>query len=104
MLHYFSGTKGDVHKAVDQGFFFSVNPAMTRSKKGAGLIAEMPRERVLTESDGPFVKVDRRAATPEDVVVVLRHLSELWNCPPEEARFQIYNNYLRMLRQGLPAP
>ena len=55
ILHWFSGPMRDLQRAIDTGCWFSVNPAMIRSQTGRSLIAAMPRERVVTESDGPFV-------------------------------------------------
>src|SRR4030095_3061057 len=49
-LHWFSGSKKDLRRAVCNGLYFSVNPAMVRSKTGTALIDEMPRDRILTET------------------------------------------------------
>ena len=54
VLHWFSGSLRDLDRAVDLGSWFSVGPAMLRTEKGRALAARMPRERMLTESDGPF--------------------------------------------------
>jgi TatD DNase family protein len=46
----------------------------------------MPRERVLTETDGPFVKVGSRPATPPDAALVTKALAELWLVEAVQAR------------------
>jgi Tat protein secretion system quality control protein TatD with DNase activity len=46
--------------AMKRGHFFSINPAMTWSKKGRTIIEQIPRDRALTESDGPFIDVESR--------------------------------------------
>ena len=58
VLHWFSGGKRDLERAIAHGCWFSVGPAMLRSARGKELTAKMPRERVLTETDGPFSQID----------------------------------------------
>ncbi len=95
ILHYFSGLKSEVDVASKRGFFFSVNPAMIRSKSGQQLIARMPRELVLTESDGPFVKHGNRPSEPKDVELVLHHLAQAWECSVDEASESVFANFER---------
>jgi TatD DNase family protein len=93
ILHWYSGSSRDLAKAVDHGFYFSVNPSMTRSKKRLEQIAAIPRDRVLTETDGPYIKVGRRAAEPADVALVLPALAGLWGVDTEEAGSIIRHNF-----------
>ena len=58
VFHWYSGSVAPLERALAHGQFFSVNPAMLGSQKGRQLIARLPPEKVLTETDGPFVKVD----------------------------------------------
>ena len=64
ILHWFSGSQKAARRAIDAGCFFSVNPAMTRSASGRAIIAMIPDHRLLTETDGPFVKHAGRVAHP----------------------------------------
>lgn len=95
ILHWFSGTSKQLRDAVSAGFWFSVNSAMVLSANGVRLIAEMPRERVLTETDGPFVMVGEEPAKPEDTQIVLRYLANLWRLPVPETTQVILNNFQR---------
>ena len=56
VLHWFTGTSKELNRAADSGFFFPVNNAMLNSEAGRALVLQMPRQRVLTETDGPFVQ------------------------------------------------
>jgi TatD DNase family protein len=96
ILHYFSGLKSEVSIATKRGYYFSINPAMTRSKSGQQLIACMEPERVLTESDGPFVKLGRRPAEPRDTSVVIEHLAGVWACSVESAAEKVLANFERV--------
>ncbi len=94
ILHWFSGSLRNLNRAIEAGMYFSINPAMTKSANGRKLAAAMPRERVLTETDGPFVQTGRRPATPQDAGDVLLHLATLWKCSIADARAAVLNNFL----------
>jgi len=97
ILHWFSGPLRDLIRAAGAGLYFSVNPAMTKSIQGRKLITAMPQERILTETDAPFVKLDGRPAQPQDVSVVVTYFAALWKCTPEEARSRVHQNFARAL-------
>lgn len=60
-----------LEQAVAQGCYFSLNPAMMRSANGRRIADLLPPDRVLTETDGPFVQVGGRQARPADVATVV---------------------------------
>jgi TatD DNase family protein len=97
ILHWFSGTHRVMEKAIASGFYFSVNPAMMMSDKGRRIVSEIPRERLLTESDGPFVTIEDRRARPRDVAGVVRGLADLYGVEPGQAAETIYTNFRRIL-------
>jgi TatD DNase family protein len=79
ILHWFSGTSRELDRAVNLGCWFSVGPAMLRGEKGRQLVARMPKDRILTESDGPFAQIDGRAAWPWEAGNVTVDLMTLWD-------------------------
>lgn len=93
VFHWFSGSLGSLERAIEWGCWFSVNPSMIGSEKGKLIVARIPKERVLTETDGPYVKVGRRPAEPPDVKGVVSHLAELWKVSVSEAESQIVRNF-----------
>ncbi len=78
ILHWFSGTPRELAQAVELGCWFSIGPAMLAGEKGRALAARMPRDRILTETDGPFAQLDGRAALPWDAEQAVVALAELW--------------------------
>ena len=100
ILHWFSGSPHELTRAVELGCWFSVGPTMLRSGRGRLLAAKMPRDRLLTESDGPFAQIERRAALPWDSELAIVALSELWAEPEGAVREQLHSN-LRRLLSGL---
>lgn len=97
ILHWYSGSIKNLEKALEYGFYFSVNPAMCRSEKGRSIIASLPRERVLTETDGPFVLVSKKPATPQHVSEVVRALQSIWGCDSKTAMMTVFDNFRRVL-------
>lgn len=70
---------------------------MLVSEKGRGLAARMPRERVLTESDGPFAQLHGNPVMPWQVENALQALSQIWSLPSAE----VENNIRRNLKNQL---
>jgi TatD DNase family protein len=98
VFHWYSGSLSVLNKILADGHYLSINPAMVESPNGQKIIASIPRERVLTESDGPFVKVSGRTVVPMDVAIVEKYLGSLWDCDIAKARSQIKQNFKGILQ------
>ncbi len=92
VFHWYSGPMALVDEIVSAGHYLSVNPAMVRSKNGRKIVERTPRDRVLTETDGPHLLVGRRPAEPTDVAQVLRYLAEVWNSSRRETERRVSSN------------
>ena len=92
ILHWFSGSFRDLDRAIDLGCWFSIGPVMLASEKGRALAARMPRERVLTESDGPFAQLNGEAVKPWDVEKAIHKLGMMWSLRPDEVDRSIHQN------------
>lgn len=89
ILHWYSGSLTHIDTAVEAGLWFSVNSAMLRSKNGQRIIRSIPRERIVTETDGPYVKVGGQASEPRDIPRIVNDLANIWNEDPEYARDRV---------------
>jgi TatD DNase family protein len=87
ILHWFGGSADEIHKAADNGAWFSVNGAMKDES-----IAAMPADRVVTETDFPHT---RRAGSrrPGATDPVERRLARIWRCNPMQARQLLWQNF-----------
>ena len=54
IFHWYSGPIGLIPSILSCGYYFSINEAMTISKKGLSIIEKIPQNRILTETDAPF--------------------------------------------------
>lgn len=100
VLHWFSGTPSELDAALDAGHVLSVNTSMIATAKGRNLIQEMPRDRVLAESDGPFARHHGRPAEPSDVLEVYMMLARCWKVEICDVRAQLARN-LEAVRVGI---
>lgn len=97
VLHWFSGSFRDLERAMNLGCWFSIGPAMLASEKGRTLVARMPRERVLTESDGPFAQLNGKAVMPWQLEKAIGELSQIWSLSPKEVDQNIHRNLQSLL-------
>lgn len=97
ILHWFTGTPSQLRKAIDMGCWFSINPSMLETKKGYNLVAMMPKERILTETDGPFTTLSGNTLFPWDASLVILKVASIWKCDISEAEKIIDNNFKRLL-------
>lgn len=93
VLHWFTGTKEELHRAIDRGFWFSVGPAMLKSKRSKDLVKLIPKNRILTESDGPFAKIKGKSVMPWDVKNAIDDLSEIWGSDYPETKDILLSNF-----------
>jgi TatD DNase family protein len=75
---------------------------MVLSKSGQSLIAAIPRDRVLTETDSPFVSAPKRPVGPRGVIDAARGLAKLWHMDQDEAAAVVLSNYLKLAATAEP--
>jgi TatD DNase family protein len=92
ILHWFSGSSRELLRGVELGCWFSVGPGMLRTNKGRELAAKMPRDRLLTESDGPFAQVAGRSAWPWEAGEAIAELSSIWGVGRDDVERQLLAN------------
>lgn len=98
VFHWYSGTARNLDVAIERGHFFSINPPMLRSIKTRSLVARIPHDRALTESDGPFVNVGRRSIVPADVQLVEEGLADMWSMDPSAVRNTVAQNFQQLVK------
>ena len=102
VLHWFSGTTSELERAIQLGCWFSVGPTMLEGEKGRSLALRMPRERVLTETDGPFTRKNDSPMFPWDVGRAVLNLADVWKTSSEDVQTRMAMN-LRELVSLAPA-
>lgn len=76
ILHWFSGTGDELHRAVQAGCFFSINEMMLRTRRGREYARQIPEGQLLTETDLP-PEEDKPFSAEEIAASLERTLSQL---------------------------
>ena len=97
ILHWYSGNNRDLDKGIEYGCYFSINSAMLKSTRGRNLIERIPRGRILTETDGPFVQVRSCPASPLHLPETVRSLAVLWGKSEAQTATMISRNFSVLL-------
>lgn len=83
IFHWYSGPVGLIHDILEKGYYFSINESMCRSKNGQAIIEQIPKDRILTETDAPYNETD-------DIRKVFSHI--------DMTEQDIYSNFKTLLK------
>lgn len=97
IFHWYSGSTSLLNKILDKGYFFSINPSMTISQSGQSIISKIPIDRILTESDGPFVQYKNKTIYPWDLQIVLDSIATTKGINVTEIEKQIQSNFYDLI-------
>ncbi len=97
VFHWFTGSKFELQQAITSGGWFSVGPAMLSTKRGHELVSMLPRDRVLTETDGPFAEHKGNSLMPWDVNMAFDQLAKIWNLENQEVKETVLSNFRRLV-------
>jgi TatD DNase family protein len=101
VFHWYTGSLRMLDNILQAGHFLSVNPAMMSAERGRGVIRRIPRERLLTETDGPHVLVNERPAMPWHVGLVEEFVAREWGASQADVRRQVWANFTNILGPAL---
>ena len=102
ILHCFTGTLEDAKRGLDMGFMVSFMGMTYKKMQNLRDVAkEIPPERLLTETDSPFLPPEGRRGKrnePANVVEVARALGNVRDLPGEEIAAVTAANFRRFFR------
>ncbi|MBN2095167.1 MAG: TatD family hydrolase [Candidatus Aenigmarchaeota archaeon] len=93
LMHFFSD-KDLAERAIEDGYFISVNTLVLKSKSIRKILKKTPLERLMTETDAPWLGFGKRNE-PIAVKEVIEKISELERIPFEEIDKATTNNARR---------
>lgn len=96
ILHYYSGTLNNLKIAINRGYYFSVNFKMTQTKSGKEIISQIPIERILSESDYPFL--ENGMSQKEYLLQTVNEIGKIKGITRDGVSMQIYENMKTLLR------
>lgn len=104
VMHCFSGNKKELEEYLDLGLYIGITGIVTILTRGAdlrNLIPLIPDERILVETDAPYLtpapeKNNTRRNEPAFVKSVLLKVAEIRNDDPEKLALTIFENTCRL--------
>jgi len=100
VLHWYSDSIKHLKRAINYGYYFSINYPMLHSKTGIEIIKNIPIEKLLIETDGPFTKKGNEVFTSLMAENILKELANLLSDPfkATEIEKKISDNFNRLLK------
>jgi TatD DNase family protein len=98
LMHWYSGPIEYLEDVCDRGWTISFGPSILFSKRIREIIAKVPLECLLTETDGPvryrgpFLESE---TTPRFIRIVVEEAARILRTEPETLADQILNNFYR---------
>lgn len=99
VIHFFSGTKDDAKALLDLGFSFSFGGVITFTRDYDEVVTYIPLERILLETDAPYVApmpYRGKRNEPVYVVEVAKKIAELKRTLFEEVATKTTTNARRL--------
>lgn len=93
IFHWYSGKISTLIKAVELGYYFSLNPKMLLSKSGKNIISKIPKDKILFETDGPFARINKKSLTPGEI----GDFYKLFEKEILEFEKQVFKNFRKVL-------
>lgn len=97
VLHWFTGTKAEARRALALGCYFSINSEMLIKSARRTLVSELPINRLLTETDGPFVRIENRQVVPMDIENTVSTLADVCGVHEKEMATHLLRNLLDLV-------
>jgi len=106
VIHCFSGTKEELFRYLDLGYYIGITGILTLKKRGEylrSIVSCIPEDRILIETDAPYLtpapqKNKFRRNEPAFVKTVLIRLAEIRNADPEVLSQAVYINTRTLYR------
>ena len=97
ILHWYSGKDKGLATAIERGYYFSINHQMVESQHGQHIINELPKERILIESDAPFTKGLKKSYSLKFIVSIYDYLKVSSQLSEYEIDSILHNNFKSVL-------
>jgi TatD DNase family protein len=95
--HCFGGKVALARQIADHGHWLSIPANARRSESFTRMLETLPRDRILLETDCPYLGPDRmRPNEPATIRGTAEFAAELWRCPVAEVETRLAENFARL--------
>jgi len=97
ILHWYSDNKTTLKQAIENGYYFSINYSMVKSISGKELISMIPKDKLLLETDAPFIKNNKKPFHPSDIYLIIDELATLLNLDKAQTISILWHNFRKLI-------
>jgi len=101
VFHFFTGTIEQAQYILGQGFYLGFSGVITYGNKLDEIIKSLPLEKILIETDAPYVApipYRGKRNEPAYVIEVAKKIAEIKNLPLKEVEKKTFENAFRFFR------
>jgi TatD DNase family protein len=96
-FHCFGGKIALARAVAEAGYYLSVPANARRAESFTRMLETLPRDRLLLETDCPYLSPDRaRPSEPADVAGTAQYAASLWRVPVAEVVARTEENFARL--------
>ena len=96
-MHCFGGKLKLAKKIAENGWYLSIPPSCVRSSHFQRIIEEVELNRLLTETDAPYLGLEPgQRNEPSFVLETVKKIAEIKGINEEEVAKQIFENYKKL--------
>ncbi len=91
LIHWYTGPRDLIDTGIKRGYYFSITPAISYSKKVQYVVEKASLDHLLTESDGP-VEYNRVRGEPKDCKEIVKKIAEIKEYSENEVEPELFKN------------
>ncbi|MFH1327362.1 MAG: TatD family hydrolase [Candidatus Bathyarchaeota archaeon] len=84
LMHFFTAREL-LNKVIENDWYISVNTTLLTSKKIKKIVRDLPLERILTETDAPWLGLEKERNEPSSVKLVVEKIAQIKKLSFDEA-------------------
>ncbi|VVB60551.1 Tat-linked quality control protein TatD [uncultured archaeon] len=92
VMHCFSGSKEVMEKALAQGYYISFSTTIAFSKTAKKLARDCPLERILVETDAPYLDPAKGINMPWNTAIVIKKIADAKKSAEYEVLSKVVEN------------
>ena len=86
-----------MERAIQAGYYFSVNSDMLSTKRGIDLIKRIPPSKLLYESDAPFTRLLKEKYDLQFIDLIVKTTALVLGKTEQEVRIMYADNFKKLL-------
>lgn len=103
VMHSYGGSVETALKCVERGYFISIPTCVTTRKKHKNLVANLPVESLITETDSPYLSPfpEEKRNEPANVIYGVKEIAKLKEMSEEEVAEITVKNAIKIFKLSL---